>query len=307
MLDGHAERLHPVEQVRRYCTHLAGFVATLADTPQSLHGVAYLHNATDHDVEDLWQLGESDWGRLFTGQRRGAFIEHLQARLAPEPGAAAADSLLGSDVKPSKQLLALAAEEVQEREQFVLLDEQQTAYAPVMRAVERSYRVNAKEIIVVSGGPGSGKSVIALSLLGELARQGRTALHATGSSAFTQTLRRAAGRRAPRVQQMFRYFNQFIDADQNGIDVLICDEAHRIRETQRLLRSLVAGLRGWRCWWLSRDGSIMAQTPTKEAIHAPPLVGIDGGDRRHYRSVAGTRPRGHSSSARRPRRRASRD
>ncbi|CAN5206618.1 DUF2075 domain-containing protein [soil metagenome] len=231
VLEGHAERLHPVEQVRRYCTHLADFVSALAETPQALHGVAYLHNATDHDVEGLWGLAQSDWGRLFTGQRRGAFIEHLQARLAPAAGAAAADSLLGSDVRPSKQLLALAADEVQEREQFVLLDEQQTAYALVMRAVERSYRLDTKEVIVVSGGPGSGKSVIALSLLGELARRGRPALHATGSSAFTQTLRRVAGRRAPRVQQMFRYFNQFIDADQNGIDVLICDEAHRIRET----------------------------------------------------------------------------
>ena len=82
---------------------------------------------------------------------------------------------------------------MQRREQFVLLDEQQVAYSLVMRAVEQSYRANTKEVIVVSGGPGSGKSVIALSLMGELSRQGRTVLHATGSSAFTQTLRRVAG------------------------------------------------------------------------------------------------------------------
>lgn len=56
-------------------------------------------------------------------------------------------------------------------------------------------------------------------------------LHATGSSAFTQTLRRVAGNRAPRVKAMFRYFNQFGELEPNEIDVLICDEAHRIRET----------------------------------------------------------------------------
>ena len=56
-------------------------------------------------------------------------------------------------------------------------------------------------------------------------------LHATGSRSFTQTLRRVAGGRAPRVQRMFKYFNQFIDAERNGLDVLILDEAHRIRET----------------------------------------------------------------------------
>lgn len=81
------------------------------------------------------------------------------------------------------------------------------------------------------GGPGSGKSVIALSLLGELSRQGRSVLHATGSSAFTQTLRKVAARRAPRVRAMFRYFNQFGELAPNELDVLICDEAHRIRET----------------------------------------------------------------------------
>jgi hypothetical protein len=231
LLDGYAERLHPVEQVRRYCTHITDFAASLADHPNRLVGAAYLHNATDLDVDDLWSLTPSEFGRMFTGQRRGEFLRFLQSRLAPEPGAAAADELLGSAVRPSKQLLALAADEVQRREQFVLLDEQRLAYSLVQRAVERSYRSNSKEVIIVSGGPGSGKSVIALSLLGELSRQGRTVLHATGSSAFTQTLRRVAGARAPRVRGMFKYFNQFVDAEPNGLDVLLCDESHRIRET----------------------------------------------------------------------------
>lgn len=231
ILDGFGERLHPAEQVRRYCLYISDFVSALDSTTTKLSGVAYLHNATDLDLADLWELEQSDQGRMFTGQRRGEFLKYLQTLLAPKSGADAADIFLGSAIRPSKQLMALAAEEVQQREQFVLLDEQQTAYSLVLRAVEQSYRANTKEVIVVSGGPGSGKSVIALSLLGELSRQGRTALHATGSSAFTQTLRRVAGTRAPQVKSMFKYFNQFIDADKNGIDVLICDEAHRIRET----------------------------------------------------------------------------
>lgn len=231
LLEGLGERLHPVEQVRRYCTHLHDFAAVLEDTPEELTGVAYLHNATDGDVDGLWDLPASDWGRLFTGQRRGQFQSFLRSRLAPAAGTEAADLLLGSAMRPSKQLLTLASAEIQEREQFVLLDEQQTAYSLVMRAVERARSANAKEVLVVTGGPGSGKSVIALSLLGELSRRGRSVLHATGSSAFTQTLRKVAGRRQPRVQQMFRYFNQFAGVERNGLDVLILDEAHRIRET----------------------------------------------------------------------------
>jgi hypothetical protein len=232
VLDGMGTRLHPVEQVRRYCTHLRDFAASLSDEEYvGIAGVAYLHNAMDLDLNDLWQYPTDEQGRMFSGQRRAAFLSYMQQHLRPAPGAEVADLLLGSAVRPSKQLLALAAAEVQHREQFVLLDEQQVAYSLVMRAVEQSYRANTKEVIVVSGGPGSGKSVIALSLMGELSRQGRSVLHATGSSAFTQTLRRVAGSRAPRVKGMFKYFNQFVDAERNGLDVLICDEAHRIRET----------------------------------------------------------------------------
>ncbi|MGD7704847.1 DNA/RNA helicase domain-containing protein [Microlunatus sp. Y2014] len=231
VLEGVGARLHPAEQVRRYCLHMADFVAALADSRDAIAGVAYLHNATNLDVDSLRGLPEDPYGRLFTGEERGKFLDYLKSRLDAAPGADAADVLLGSAARPSKQLLALAADEVQRREQFVLLDEQQTAYSLVMRAVDEAYRANSKEVIIVSGGPGSGKSVIALSLLGELSRRGRTALHATGSSAFTQTLRRVAGARAPRVRGMFRYFNQFGALEKNSLDVLICDEAHRIRET----------------------------------------------------------------------------
>ena len=224
-------RLHPAEQVRRYCTYIADYLASLGGSPEELAGVAYLHNAVDQGVAGLWELEEDRLGRLFTGQRRGELHDHLRSLIDPESGPEAADDLLASAVRPSKQLLALAANEVQQREQFVLLDQQRTAYSMVMRGLERARTANRKQVVVVTGGPGSGKSAIALSLMGELSRQGRSVLHATGSSAFTKVLRKVAGARQPRIQAMFKYYNQFIDAQPNGIEVLINDEAHRLRET----------------------------------------------------------------------------
>lgn len=96
-------------------------------------------------------------------------------------------------MRPSKQLMAVAAAEVRDREQFILLDEQRVAYEHVLSAVRKAKQSNRKQVIVVTGGPGSGKSVIALSLLGELFRRGDTALHATGSASFTKTMRKIAG------------------------------------------------------------------------------------------------------------------
>jgi hypothetical protein len=224
-------RLHPVRQVQGYCDYIADFVGAVASRREAVRGVAYLHNAADLDVGDLYDHARDERTRMFTKSRRGAFLDYLRDRFAPAPGAGAADRLLASAVRPSKQLLALAAAEIKNREQFVLLAEQRLAYELVMHAVDKARRADAKQVVIVTGGPGSGKSVIALSLLGELSRQGRAVLHATGSQSFTQTMRRHVGRGSRRVQNLFKYFNSFMSAEQNGLDVLICDEAHRIRET----------------------------------------------------------------------------
>ncbi|MFI7618295.1 DNA/RNA helicase domain-containing protein [Nonomuraea terrae] len=225
------ETLHPAEQVRRYCEYMCDFLGVLNGKPNAVYGAAYLHNAMDLDVDGLSEQVRDERSRLFTKQRRGEFLRYLSERLSDKPGADAADRLLSSAVAPSKQLMTYASKEIREREQFTLLDEQQVAYELVMGAVEKARRADSKQVVIVTGGPGSGKSVIALSLLGELFRQGRSALHATGSQSFTQTMRRYPGRGSTRIKNLFKYFNSFTDAEQNGMDVLICDEAHRIRET----------------------------------------------------------------------------
>nr|WSX49342.1 DUF2075 domain-containing protein [Streptomyces sp. NBC_00974] len=223
--------LNPIEQVRGYCDYLVSFNGALERNPGSVTGVAFLHNATEFGVSGLREVEEDNRGRMFTGDQRGAFLDYLRSRLAPKQGASAADDLLQARVKPSMQLMAVAADEVRDREQFVLLDEQRLAYETVMAAVRKARRSKRKQVVVVTGGPGSGKSVIALSVLGDLYRRGVPALHATGSQSFTKTMRKVAGARKPEVQRLFRYFNSFMDAEPNDIDVLVCDEAHRLRKT----------------------------------------------------------------------------
>jgi uncharacterized protein len=227
--------LHPAEQVRRYCRQLVDFTPMLASNG-GVHGIAYLHNPG----AEGWRLSRykiDEFGQLYTRDTRQELVDRLTALLDPDPrtrseARRAADDLLNAHTEPSRQLLAHAADEVREREQFVLLDEQQVAFRIVQQAIEAAGDENTKTVVVVLGGPGSGKSVVALSLLGELSRAGRRVLHATGSSSFTNTLRKiVVGSRSTRVQQMFVYFNSFIGERRNSLDVLICDEAHRLRET----------------------------------------------------------------------------
>ncbi|RZT87350.1 hypothetical protein EV383_4270 [Pseudonocardia sediminis] len=228
--------LHPVEQVRGYCDYLVDFVPSLSVDSAGVYGIAYLHNAEAAG----WKLSRytvDEHGQLFVRDQRAELIDELRRLLDPDPMSApdnrrVAEDLLNSAVRPSRPLLTVAAEEIKQRERFVLLDEQRIAYKLVEHAVDQADRANTKTAVVVLGGPGSGKSVLALSLIGSLSRRGKTVMHATGSSSFTQTLRKVVvGSRSARAQNLFAYFNSFIGEPPNSLDVVVCDEAHRIRET----------------------------------------------------------------------------
>ncbi len=232
-------RAHPQIQVDGYVDYLSGFVKYIENQNAHVKGVAYLHNASDlHTIQGL-----DSPSKLFSGSQRGELRDFLKSNLSNEvESARIADSFLQSDIAPSKQLMKVVAEELKNRNQFVLLDEQQEAVSLVRHAVESSYRGNSKRIVLVTGGPGSGKSVIALSVLADLASTGRKVLHATGSRSFTLTLREVAGKTATAARAIFKYFNNFMDAVPNSIDVLIMDEAHRLRDTSET-RYTAAALR----------------------------------------------------------------
>lgn len=223
--------LHPGEQVRGYCEHLASFNRFIENSDAELSGAAYLHNWLDPKNQNLDLLERTSRSRVFTGAEKDSWHEFLKSHLSAKDSKEIASALLASKLAPTKQLMDLAAAEIRDREQFVLLDEQQVAYSLVMRAVRQSQESNNKTAIIVTGGPGTGKSVIALSLLGELSRQGRTTLHATGSRAFRNSLQKIAGHKSTQVKKLFSYFNSFMTTEPNSLDVLLCDEAHRIRST----------------------------------------------------------------------------
>ncbi|WP_367618766.1 DNA/RNA helicase domain-containing protein [Corynebacterium sp.] len=227
-----APRSHPILQVDDYRSYLTSFATILEDHPEQVHGAVYLHNADSRlavaDLDDL--VADSDT-KLFTGGDVTDFGDYLRARLALQADPQPADDLQNTSLAPSRLLLEKAASEIREREEFILLDRQRDALKLILHTVGQAQKSDNKRVIVVSGGPGSGKSVVALSALGELSRQGKRVMHATGSNAFTETYKRVAGHRHKGTQQLFKYFNSFTNAEKHSLDVLIADESHRIRET----------------------------------------------------------------------------
>ena len=222
--------LHPQLQVAQYVQYLRDFHPSIYDGEVDLAGLAYLHNASDSELEPLRQheIQDVDEFPMVSRDQREELQEQMHARLEGGEGEQLLEDFVNEPFRPSKKLLEHVAAEIEGNEAFTLLDDQLVAYEITRKAVERARAGEGKSVVIVTGGPGSGKSVIATRMIGDFAGRGWNVGHATGSRAFTLTLRKQVGRR---TGQVFRYFNQFGDADLDSFDALICDEAHRIRKT----------------------------------------------------------------------------
>ena len=222
---------HPSVQVGQYEQWLLDNHTVFYEDAVTLAGVSFLHNLLFDPDEELFapkHAGYLATNPLFTGDQSDVLAEFLNARLSDGDGIPIMEKVLDSRYKPSKKLLDHTAAMVAGQKEFILLDEQFVVFESVLAAAREGLKHDSKQVILVKGGPGTGKSVIALHLVGRLAKEGFNAQHATGSKAFTENMRRIVG---PRARAQFAYFNQFGQFPRNEIDVLILDEAHRLRKT----------------------------------------------------------------------------
>ena len=225
--------LHPSVQVGGYQQWLLDNHSVFYEADAvALTAVSFLHNFQYDATNELWADRHAEAlhrNPLFTGDQSMELAELLNHHLSAGDGATVMNRVLESSYRPSRKLLEHTAKMIAAQSDFVLLDEQRVAFESVLAEANAGYHDAKKSVVLVQGGPGTGKSIIALHLVGELAKRGYNAMHATGSKAFTENMRRVVGSRAG--QSQFRYFNQFGNAAANDVDVLILDEAHRLRET----------------------------------------------------------------------------
>lgn len=240
------ELLHPSVQVGQYRQYLEDtldiFDSDAADRI-SLTACCYLHNyivsPEDPIVAPKFESAIQD-NPLFDSDGADRLSEYLIQRLKSGNGSPVLQRIEKSKYRPSRKLMDHVASTIKSRSPWVLLDEQLVVFEHILFAVRSGIHGHRKQVILVKGGPGTGKSVLAINLMADLLREGRNAHYATGSKAFTETLWDIIGSRS---RATFKYFNSYGRAEHNAVDVLICDESHRIREnsnnrfTPKALRS----------------------------------------------------------------------
>lgn len=224
--------LHPSRQVGDYQEYLEDYHVEFTSGAIGLAACTYLHNFTFDAASELFNARHAkvlERFPLFSGNRSNELVDYLRKWVGYGQGEPVLEKVLASKYLASRKLLEHTAAVIDRQDVYVLLDEQHVAFNSVLAEARRAredFGKTGKTVMIIKGGPGTGKSVIALKLMGELSAAGYNTQHATGSRAFTGNIQKLVGSRAGK---QFRYFNGYVEAQTDEVDVLICDEAHRIR------------------------------------------------------------------------------
>ncbi len=224
--------LHPSAQVGQYKSYLEDcHPAFSGENAISLYACSYLHNYLYDSADVVFLPKFSELVRLyplFTGDDVPKLIQYLQPKLVKGDDMALVGRVEQGRYRATRKLLDHVAAVIKGKSEYVLLDEQLVVYDSVLQSALEGMPDRKKHVLIVRGGPGTGKSVIAMKLLGDLSERGFNSHYVNGSGAFSETVRKIVGSRAA---AQVKYTNAYKNVEYNAVDVLICDEAHRIRET----------------------------------------------------------------------------
>ena len=238
---GERETTHPSYQAWTYAALIADYNVSVQDGDIRLVPCAYLHNCTDGSA-----LNDPVYGEHV--ERAPVFLKHDVERLAEflsrHVREGDRDRLMyridGGRLRPSKSLADELRSMMSGNREFTLIDEQKLVYETALALSERALKTSKRQVLVVRGGPGTGKSVVAINLLVELTRRQRVAQYVSRNAAprAVYATKLAGTMKKTRVNNLFRGSGSYVNAPPKGIDALIVDEAHRLNEKSGLYGNL---------------------------------------------------------------------
>lgn len=225
---------HPCQQVEGYHNHMLAFVEVFeVDEGYDLFSCAYCHNYTRKENDGLHSpIYKSILNKHPLYSKNDVFKlgSQLKKLLQRGDGLEIFNRFMQSRIRPSRKLLEHTAGMINGEQAFSLLNEQLVAKNLIMSKIKKAERQKTKSIIVIQGGPGTGKSVIALHILAELAGRNKKVLFGCKSKPFVTALKDKVGKKASALfSNLYRFIPTKIG--ENELDAVLVDEAHRIERT----------------------------------------------------------------------------
>lgn len=222
---------HPSYQVWSYATFIKDFNSSIEEKKISLEPCAYLHNYERDNVVD------NDFYKFYT-EKAPVFYKTDAKKLQNfiKDFVKYGDEketlyfIENGRIKPSKALAdCLASMLKNNKKEFTLIDDQKLVYEKALELARKSTEFN-KNVFIVEGGPGTGKSVVAINLLSELTSKGDNVRYVTKNSAPRKVFEAKLSGvfTLTRIRNLFSGSGNFYDKERNSFNTLIVDESHRL-------------------------------------------------------------------------------
>jgi len=231
---------HPSYQVWSYKSHLEMFNEYVYENELSVEACSYLHNCKDNQVinnsryENALRLAP-----VFFHGEHDKLQKLIEDKIEKGSGTALLERVDAAVIRPSKQLADAVGNMLQGQHEFVLLDEQKTAYETILRSA-RQVQESGKKVLIIKGGPGTGKSVISINALAKLTSERMNVKYVTANAAprdvFQAKLKNLVN--GDSVKHLFGGSGSYTESKKDSMDVLIVDEAHRLRMKSGMFKNL---------------------------------------------------------------------
>ncbi|SUJ10892.1 Uncharacterized conserved protein [Sporosarcina pasteurii] len=233
---------HPSYQAWSYAALIEDFNENVQEQEIKLKPCAYLHNyrkVKEDPLTDSHYKDHLEKAPVFTKGEIQKLRSFIKKYIRKGDENELIYQIENGRIRPSKSLQDALNNMLKGNEEFIMIDDQKVFYEEAFHLALDAINKNKKQVMIVEGGPGTGKSVLAINLLVNLIDQGLVTMYVTRNSAprniYSTKLR--GDFKKSHIDNLFKGSGSFTEVEENEFDVLIIDEAHRLNEKSGLFRN----------------------------------------------------------------------
>jgi len=229
---GLVETSHPSYQAWTYAALIKDFNETVRSDEIELVPCAYLHNLdTAECINDDFYREHTAKAPVFISRDAQRLAEFIKNYVCHGDTRDVMYRIEHGKIRPSKALADSLVGLLSGNREFFLIDEQKLVFETGLDLAQKA-ELGPKQVLIVNGGPGTGKSVVAVNLLVGLIQRGVTTHYVSKNQAVRDVYvaKLSGTTRVGRIKNLFRGSGQFVDTPTDTFGALVVDEAHRLNE-----------------------------------------------------------------------------